>query len=149
MADRHSITAPAATCFHFGPFRLYPRQRLLTKAGKPVRIGSRSFDILLVLLQRCGELVSKEELMARVWPNTCVAPANVIVHISALRRTLRDGRSGNRYVINVPGRGYWFVAAVTVQGDVAAEPAGRVPARKPLHLVHDANAPVQDLHDVA
>jgi DNA-binding winged helix-turn-helix (wHTH) protein len=77
-----------------------------------VFLGSRALEILAVLLERPGELVSKQELMARVWPNVFVEPANLTVHISALRRTLRDGRDGNRFIINVPGRGYSFVASV-------------------------------------
>jgi DNA-binding winged helix-turn-helix (wHTH) protein len=71
-------------------------------------------EILTMLLERPGELVSKHELMARVWPNVFVEPANLTVHVSALRRTLRDGRDGNRFIINVPGRGYSFVASVVV-----------------------------------
>jgi DNA-binding winged helix-turn-helix (wHTH) protein len=67
---------------------------------------------LIALLKRPGELVSKQELMARVWPNTFVEPANLTVHISALRRTLRDGRDGNRFIINIPGRGYCFVMPI-------------------------------------
>src|SRR5262249_45198899 len=68
--------------------------------------------ILIVLLERPGELISKQELMARVWPDVFVGPANLTVHISALRRALRDGRDGNRFIINIPGRGYKFVASV-------------------------------------
>jgi DNA-binding winged helix-turn-helix (wHTH) protein len=83
----------------------------------PVQLGSRAFDILLVLLERPGELVSKEELIAKVWPNTFVAPANVAVHISALRRALGEDRRGKRYVVNISGRGYRFVAPVTVMDD--------------------------------
>ena len=75
-------------------------------------LGSRALEILIVLLERPGELVSKQELMARVWPNVFVEPANLTVHISALRRALRDGRDGNRFIINIPGRGYSFVAPV-------------------------------------
>jgi DNA-binding winged helix-turn-helix (wHTH) protein len=59
----------------------------------------------------------KQELMARVWPKLFVEPANLTVHISALRRTLRDGREGNRFIINIPGRGYRFVASIKVPGD--------------------------------
>jgi DNA-binding winged helix-turn-helix (wHTH) protein len=55
--------------------------------------------------------------MARVWPNLFVEPSNLSVHISALRRTLRDGRDGNRFIINIPGRGYRFVASIKVPGD--------------------------------
>ena len=96
----------------FGPFRLYPRQRLLLEGKKPRRLGSRALDVLIVLLERPGELVSKQELIARVWPGIFVEEANLKVHVAALRRTLRDGQIGNRYICTVPGRGYWFVAPV-------------------------------------
>ena len=95
----------------FGPFRLLPTQFLLLEEDKPVHLGSRALEILIVLLERRGELVSKQELMDRVWPNIFVEPANLTVHMSALRRALRDGRDGNRFIINIPGRGYSFVAS--------------------------------------
>jgi len=106
----------------FGPFRLLPTQFLLLEDERPVSLGSRALEILTVLLERPGKLVSKQELMARVWPNLFVEPANLTVHMSALRRTLRDGRDGNRFIINVPGRGYSFVASVAVAG--RAKPSG-------------------------
>jgi len=102
----------------FGPFRLLPTQFLLLEGDKRVPLGSRALEILIVLLQRPGELVSKQELMARVWPDVFVAPANLTVHMSALRRTLRDGRDGNRFIINIPGRGYSFVGSVAVVGRI-------------------------------
>ena len=104
----------ALTEVSFGSFRLLPAQFLLLKRDKPVLLGSRALQILIVLLERPGELVSKQELMTRVWPGVFVEPANLSVHISALRRTLRDGRDGNRFIINIPGRGYSFVASVAV-----------------------------------
>jgi predicted ATPase/DNA-binding winged helix-turn-helix (wHTH) protein len=97
----------------FGPFRLFPKERLLLEADKPIRLGSRALDILITVVERPGQLVSKEELMARVWPNIYVEPANLTVHVAALRRALGDGREGNRYLINIPGRGYRFVAPVS------------------------------------
>ena len=96
----------------FGPFRLLPLQFLLLEGDRPVTLDSRALQILTTLIERPGELVSKQELMARVWPNLFVTPANITVHMSALRRTLRDGRDGNRFIINVPGRGYCFVGDV-------------------------------------
>jgi len=108
--QRRNISSTNA--FNFGSFRLLPAQRLLLKDDKPVSIGSRAMDILIALVERPIELVSKAELMARVWPNTFVEPANLTVHISALRRTL----GGGRFFINIPGRGYRFVAPVTVGG---------------------------------
>ena len=101
----------------FGPFCLLPRQLLLREGDKPVSLGSRALEILIALLERRGELVSKQDLMARVWPNVFVEPANLTVHMSALRRALRDGRDGHRFIVNIPGRGYRFVASVDVSGD--------------------------------
>src|SRR6266571_255362 len=118
-APRASLTLPtrqnfAATSICFGAFCLWPVRRLLLQDNQPVRIGSRALDILIALLERPGDLVTKDELMARVWPNTFVEPANLTVHIAALRRALGDGRDGNRFLINIPGRGYRFVAPVTL-----------------------------------
>lgn len=112
---RISPAIPAAREIAFGPFRLRPAQFLLLEGDKPVHLGGRALEILVVLLERPGELVSKQELMGRVWPDIFVERANLTVHISALRRTLRDGRDGNRFIINVIGRGYSFVAPVEVR----------------------------------
>ncbi|MCA6104209.1 winged helix-turn-helix domain-containing protein [Bradyrhizobium australafricanum] len=98
----------------FGPFRLLRAQFLLLEGDKPVPLGSRALEILIALLERHGELVSKQDLMARVWPNIFVEPANLTVHMSALRRALRDGQGGNRFIVNIPGRGYCFVASVAM-----------------------------------
>jgi DNA-binding winged helix-turn-helix (wHTH) protein len=112
-------TAPARATpieVSFGAFRVLPTQFLLLEGDKAVPLGSRALQILIVLLERAGELISKQELMARVWPNIFVEPANLTVHMSALRRTLRDGRDGSRFIINIPGRGYSFVAPIEVSG---------------------------------
>jgi len=101
----------------FGPFCLFPTQFLLLEGDKPVPLGSRALEILIALLERRGELVSKQDLTARVWPKLFVDASNLTVHMSALRRALRDGRDGRRFIINVHGRGYCFVASVAVSGD--------------------------------
>jgi DNA-binding winged helix-turn-helix (wHTH) protein len=119
----------AQTEISFGPFRLLPTQFLLLESGKPVALGSRALEILIVLLEQPGELVSKQELTARVWPNVFVAPANLTVHMSRLRRALRDGRDGNRFIINIPGRGYGFVASVDIAGRVEADGRATLRAR--------------------
>jgi len=98
----------------FGPFRLLREQFLLLEGDKPVPLGSRALEILIALLERHGELVSKQDLMARVWPDVFVEPANLTVHMSALRRALRDGRDRNRFIVNIPGRGYCFVASIAI-----------------------------------
>jgi DNA-binding winged helix-turn-helix (wHTH) protein len=98
----------------FGPFRLLRARFLLLEGDKPVPLGSRALAILIALLERRAELVSRQDLMARVWPNVFVEPANLTVHMSALRRALRDGQDGNRFIVNIPGRGYCFVASVAI-----------------------------------
>jgi DNA-binding winged helix-turn-helix (wHTH) protein len=113
FSSRDASSGSPTTQVCFGPFRLLPGQFLLLEDEKPVPLGSRALEILIALLERPGKLISKQELMRRVWPHVFVEPANLTVHISALRRTLRDGRDGTRYIINVPGRGYSFVACVT------------------------------------
>lgn len=96
----------------FGSFAFHRRQRVLLEEGRPVRLGSRAFDILEVLLDSAGELVTKEDLIARVWPSVIVEESALRTHIGALRRALGDGVEGARYVVNEPGRGYRFVAPV-------------------------------------
>ena len=95
----------------------------------PVRVGSRALDVLIALVERPGELVGKDELIARAWPNTFVEESNLRLQVSALRRTLGEG---NRYLVNVPGRGYSFVAPVTLSE--SPQPSGPHAADvKPAH----------------
>src|SRR5207253_2698711 len=98
----------------FGPFRLSPARQLLLEGEKTLRLGSRALEILKVLVEHAGTLVSKEDLVARVWPGTFVEEGNLRVHMAALRRVLGDGQSGNRYIATIPGRGYRFVAPVSI-----------------------------------
>jgi predicted ATPase len=92
---------------------------LLLDGEEPVHLGSRACEILTALVERAGELLSNQELMRRVWPDTFVEDGNLRVHVAALRRALRDGQAGNRYITNVPGRGYCFVAPVSVKEETA------------------------------
>lgn len=101
----------------FGPFRLLPAQHLLLRDGEPMAVGGRALDILLALASRAGEVVTKDDLMAAVWPGTFVDESNVRVHMTALRKVLQDGQDGNRTIVNVPGRGYSFVAPVRIEGE--------------------------------
>ena len=98
--------------FSFGPFTLDVTARLLSVGSEPVAIGSRSFEILVALVERRGEVVSKQDLLARAWPNLHVEEHNLKVHVSALRRAL--GKEGRKFLINVPGRGYSFVGSVAL-----------------------------------
>jgi len=96
--------------FAFGAFELFPQRRVLTCEGQPVRLGGRALDILLLLVENAGRVVGKDELIAHVWPKTFVEEANLRVHLTALRKVLGDGQNGERYIVNVVGRGYSFVA---------------------------------------
>src|ERR1700750_357802 len=107
-----SSTAGGEPLISFEPFRLLPTQRLLLEANTPVRLGSRAFEILAVLVERAGEVVGKDELIARAWPQTLVEDANLKIQVSALRRALGDGQGGRRYIATVAGRGSNFVAPV-------------------------------------
>src|SRR5258708_40119310 len=99
-----------AELISFGPFRLRPAQRLLEKSGSPLHLGARALDILIVPVERAGEVVSKKALLARVWPDVTVDVGSLRFHMAALRRALGDGQLGARYVSTLSGRGYCFVA---------------------------------------
>ncbi|MFZ6646109.1 ATP-binding protein [Undibacterium sp. TJN25] len=96
----------------FGAFRLAPAERLLHKGDIPIVLGSRALDILTALVESAGEVLSQRELIARAWPKLIVEEANLRIHIAALRKVLGDGEDKIRYITNVPGRGYCFVAPV-------------------------------------
>jgi DNA-binding winged helix-turn-helix (wHTH) protein len=93
----------------FGRFRVRLRQRQLLADGLPIELGTRAFELLLALLDANGSLVSKEQLLARVWPGIAVADANVKVHVCALRKALGEDRD---FIRTEFGRGYRFIAAV-------------------------------------
>ena len=105
--------APADQMFAFGPFRLFPARRMLLEDDRQVRVGGRALDILIDLVENAATVVGKDELMARVWSDVTVDEGSLRVHVAALRRALGDGRAGRRFIVNVPGRGYSFVASVT------------------------------------
>ena len=117
------------SAFSFGPFRLIPSEQLLLEGETPVRLGSRALDILVALVERAGEVVTKEELVRRVWPNTFVEEGNLRVHIAALRKVLHDGQAGNRYIANIPGRGYRFIAPTHTGGPHRELEVRSVPTR--------------------
>jgi eukaryotic-like serine/threonine-protein kinase len=117
--------------YEFGRFRCDPREHLLLCDGKPVSLSPKSFEILVVLVQSKGRLLTKDELMQQVWPDSFVEEANLTVNISALRRTLGRLPAGQHYIETVPKRGYRFVAPVTEHRDEGESvPAPQIPAEK-------------------
>src|SRR5262245_56418536 len=95
----------------FGPFCLDLGRRELLRAGSPILLSARARDLLCVLVSARGDLVTKDQLMAQVWPGLVVEENNLHVHISMLRKALSDGANGQPYLITVPGRGYRFIGA--------------------------------------
>jgi DNA-binding winged helix-turn-helix (wHTH) protein/Tfp pilus assembly protein PilF len=108
--------------FEFGDFVLAPKERLLLYEGKPIPLTAKSFDLLVTLVRRSGHLVSKDDLLRSVWPDTVVEEVNLTVNVSALRKALDRGCTRGEFIQTVQTHGYRFVAPVkTRDADVALE----------------------------
>jgi len=134
MNSLRELTSEAV--LRFGPYAFHPSQRLILEGDRPLRMGGRALDILQVLVEHAGQVVSKDELIARVWPTSVVEEINLRVHIAALRRALGDGQNGERYIVNIPLRGYSFIApvgqvleALPIFIDSVHKPQHNLPAR--------------------
>jgi predicted ATPase/DNA-binding winged helix-turn-helix (wHTH) protein len=125
MANRPVIQDDAS--FAFGSFSLLPGQRILLEDGEKVALGSRALDVLIALVDRAGQVVSNRDLTSRVWPSTVVGEGSLKVAVAELRKALGDDRDARRFVVNVPGRGYMFVAPV-VRESAATESDFFVPS---------------------
>lgn len=118
VAGRHQPPG-GQPIYAFGGFRLLRQARQLFLGPTPVRLGGRALALLLVLVERAGEVLSRAELERTIWPDSVVEDSCLRVHIGALRRALGDGPGPARYIANIPGRGYSFVAPVVVLGPIA------------------------------
>src|SRR6185369_17272656 len=103
--------------YDFGPYRVDANERLLRRGDQVVPLTPKAFEMLLALIEDSGRLLTKEELMKRVWPDTVVEEANLSHNIYKLREALGDGRNGEKYIETVPRRGYRFVATVRELGE--------------------------------
>src|ERR1700693_4243018 len=92
--------------YEFGPFRVDPEKETLLRAGEPVRLTPKTFQILLVLVRHSEQVVTKDALMKTVWPDTFVEEANLSRNIFMLRKALGESPQDHRYIVTVPGRGY-------------------------------------------
>jgi DNA-binding winged helix-turn-helix (wHTH) protein len=109
--------------YSFGPFVLDPSARVLRRDGHPVAITAKIFELLVLLVEGCGQVVAKDELLAKLWPDTTVEEANLAQSISVLRKILCDNPQEHRYIVTIPGRGYAFVAPVTLVNPLQKTPA--------------------------
>ncbi len=100
----------------FGPFSLVAGERLLSRDGVPVELGARALDVLIALVSRPNEVVSKKDLLDRVWPDVTVEESSLRFALAGLRKALGDGQDGARYITTLAGRGYCFVAPISRSG---------------------------------
>ncbi len=100
--------------YEFGPYRLDPGRKLLLRNGDLVALTSKALEILLVLVERSEHVVTKDELMKEVWPNTFVEEANLTQHISMVRKALGETPQDHRYILTFPGQGYRFAGGVRI-----------------------------------
>ncbi len=107
----------AEKTFSFAEFEVDAAKRLLLKDGQPVALNSKTFDLLLTLVENRGEVVHKNDLLDKVWANQFVEENNLTVHISALRKVLGERKNEHRFLVTVPGKGYKFVADVQTPQD--------------------------------
>jgi predicted ATPase/DNA-binding winged helix-turn-helix (wHTH) protein len=113
------VTGPIVS---FGTFQLDTTRLQLSEGGHRLDVGARACALLLVLLQRKGEIVSSRELLEAAWPGVTVDEVNVRVHVTALRKALRDGKQGPKYIHTIPRRGYSFVGeAAPAQSEPSAD----------------------------
>jgi DNA-binding winged helix-turn-helix (wHTH) protein/tetratricopeptide (TPR) repeat protein len=103
--------------YTFGPFRLIPSEHLLLREETPTPLAPKTFDLLVALVSRHGQLLTRDELMKTIWPDSFVEEINLTVNISLLRRTLGEQPDGRQYIATVPKRGYRFDGAVTECGN--------------------------------
>src|SRR6266852_576584 len=96
--------------YEFGPFRLDPTERLLLRNNQPVPLAPKAFETLVLLVENSGHLLTKDELMKRLWPETFVEEVNLAQNISAIRRALEGKNGGEQYIETVPKGGYRFTA---------------------------------------
>jgi DNA-binding winged helix-turn-helix (wHTH) protein/TolB-like protein len=117
--------------YEFGPFVLDTMQHALLKHGAPVDITPKTYDTLLVLLQNNGRMLSKEELIQAVWPDSFVEESNLTQQVSMIRRALGESATEQRYVITVPGRGYRFTGDVRTRDMPASAGASSPSLERP------------------
>ena len=124
---------PVGERIAFGPFELLPTERRLLHDGVPLQIGGRTMDVLLCLVEREGEIVNQRDLFARVWPGATVEPSNLRFQVGLLRKAFDKAEQGGRYILNVAGRGYCFVAPTQRQAAAdSPQMVERTAARAPL-----------------
>jgi TolB-like protein/Tfp pilus assembly protein PilF len=131
----------------FGPFRLLPATRELSRNDKPVRLGARALEILRTLAAARGDVVTKDAIMASVWPDQIVADNALQVQISALRKALDEERTGEDFIVTVPGRGYRLIGLGASEAGGKATPDANIAEGRSIAVLpfqNTSNDPGQD-----
>src|SRR5580698_8863822 len=127
---------------NFGPFALDVAERRLAKGGQPVALTPKAFDLLALLIERRDHIVTKDELIARIWGGLPIDEHNIQVTVSMLRRALEDGANGLRYVETVPRHGYRFIGQVAETGDPAGTTVAAPSSVAPVSLGRRRSTPL-------
>jgi len=138
------MSAETRFLYEFGRFRCDPQEHLLLCDGKPVSVAPKAFEVLVVLIQSNGRLMTKDDLMQKAWPDTFVEEANLTINISALRKLLGDTPEGQQYIETVPKRGYRFLAPVTRVRDEgeANRPGQTIEVEQAIAVAHAPASPL-------
>ena len=131
---------PDRICYEFGPFRVDASERLVWRDGKRLPLTPKVFNTLLVLLQNAGRILTKEELMQRVWPDTAVEESNLARNVSTLRKLLGEERDEQHYIETIPWRGYRFAAEIRELRDES----GTIDSLAVLPLINESPDPATD-----
>jgi eukaryotic-like serine/threonine-protein kinase len=121
-----SMNSDPKVVYEFGPFRVDPDKQVLLREGKPIAVTPKTFETLLVLVRRSRDVVTKEELLKAIWPDSFVEEANLTQNIFMLRKALGDTSEERQYIVTLPGRGYRFAAQVRTVTDGSMQKRGRL-----------------------
>lgn len=119
------MTRGSKVLYEFGPFRMDPEKQVLLRDDQPVSVTPKTFETLLILVRHSREVVTKEDLMKELWPDSFVEEANLSQNIFMLRKALGDSPEARRYIVTLPGKGYRFTAEVRTVTDDNTEVIAR------------------------
>src|ERR1700677_4288778 len=129
--------------YEFGPFRMDPDKQVLLRDGQLIAVTPKGFETLLVLVRRGREVISKEELLKEIWPDSFVEEANLSQHSFRLRKALGDSLEGERYIVTLPGRGYRFAVPVRTITEAGEVLIAQMRSRAQIMIEEHAPEPVE------
>jgi len=137
------MNTDAKVVYEFGPFRMDPAKQVLLRDGQLIAVTPKAFETLLVLVRRGREVVSKEELLKEIWPDSFVEEANLSQNIYRLRKALGDTHEGERYIVTLPGRGYRFAVPVRAIAEGGEVLIAQMRSRAQIVIEEHAPEPVE------